>query len=296
MSDVPVGCFLSGGLDSSIIAAIARRHLGRLHTFSVGVEGSSDIEAARIVSRHLDTDHHETLLHPDEIADELPNIIFHLESFDRDLVRSAIPCYFTARLASGHVKVVLTGEGADELFAGYHYYEKEFNGPGLGEELRRSIGSMHHINLQRVDRMTMAHSVEGRVPYLDISLIELALGIPDEQKLHSTKGTSETIEKWILRRACEDLLPPEITWRKKEQFDEGSGIVPLLEGILGRFTACSEVPAGVDGHDKSGIRSAEECVYHKLLSDAFTRPEIVLDNVAHWSDRPCRDEEHSARL
>jgi asparagine synthase (glutamine-hydrolysing) len=244
----------------------------------------------------LDTIHHETILHPDEVADELPNIVFHLESFDQDLVRSAIPCYFTARLASEYVKVVLTGEGADELFAGYLYYENEFNGPGLDEELRRSVASMHHINLQRVDRMTMAHSVEGRVPYLDVSLIELAMGIPAEQKLYSTKDASETIEKWILRRACEDLLPPEITWRKKEQFDEGSGTVRLLEGLLERFSPFSETPTDGKLQRKPGIRSAEECVYHRLLTDAFTRPEVVLDNVVHWSDRPCQDEGISARV
>jgi asparagine synthase (glutamine-hydrolysing) len=295
MSDVPVGCFLSGGVDSSIITAIARRHLGRLHTFSVGIEGSADIEAARLVSRHLDTIHHEYLLSPYEVVDELPKIIYHLESFDQDLVRSAIPCYFTARLASDYVKVVLTGEGADELFAGYHYYEKDFDRLGLGEELRRSVDSMHNINLQRVDRMTMVHSIEGRVPYLDVSLIELALGIPAEHKLYSTKGTSQTIEKWILRRACEDLLPPEILWRKKEQFDEGSGTVQLLEAGLERFSASREVPTYRNDNGGAGVRSAEERVYHRLLTEAFTTPEIVLGNVVHWSDRPGQDEGSSPR-
>ncbi|MFQ5791184.1 MAG: asparagine synthase-related protein, partial [Acidobacteriota bacterium] len=295
MSDVPVGCFLSGGVDSSIITAMARRHLGRLHTFSVGVDGSADIEAARLVSRHLDTFHHEYLLSPNEVAHELPHIIYHLESFDQDLVRSAIPCYFTARLASDYVKVVLTGEGSDELFAGYHYYEKDFDRLGLGEELRRSVDSMHNINLQRVDRMTMVHSVEGRVPYLDVSLIELALGIPAEHKLYSTKGTSQTIEKWILRRACKDLLPAEILWRKKEQFDEGSGTVQLLEGILERFSASREVPTYTNEHGRPGVRSAEERLYHSLLTEAFTTPEIVLDNVVHWSDRPGQGEGSSPR-
>jgi asparagine synthase (glutamine-hydrolysing) len=286
MSGVPVGCFLSGGLDSSIITAMARRHLGRLHTFSVGVEGSPDIEAARLVSRHLDTVHHEYVLSPYEVAEELPRIVYHLESFDQDLVRSAIPCYFTARLASDYVKVILTGEGADELFAGYRYYEKDIDFLGLGEELRRSVDSMHNINLQRVDRMTMAHSIEGRVPYLDVSLIELALGVPAEHKLCSTKGTSHRIEKWILRRACEDLLPAEILWRKKEQFDEGSGTIQMLEGILERFSASCEVPNCTNEHDRPGVRSSEERVYHRLLSETFATPEIVFDNVVHWSDRP----------
>jgi asparagine synthase (glutamine-hydrolysing) len=110
--------------------------------------------------------------------------------------------------------------------------------------------------------------------------------LPAEQKLYSTKGSSDTIEKWILRRACEDLLPTEIAWRKKEQFDEGSGTVRLLQGLLEPFSAFSKPPADGKVHGKSRIRSAEECVYHKLLTDAFERPEVVVDNVVHWSDRP----------
>jgi asparagine synthase (glutamine-hydrolysing) len=193
------------------------------------------------------------------------------------------------------VKVVLTGEGADELFAGYSYYEKDIDLLALGEELRRSVASMHNINLQRVDRMTMAHSIEGRVPYLDVSLIELALGVPSEHKLYSTRGASHRTEKWILRRACEDMLPAEIVWRKKEQFDEGSGTVQMLEGILERFSASCEAPNYTNEHDKLGVRSAEERVYHRLLSEAFTTPEIVFDNVVHWSDRPLQNEGSSAR-
>ena len=130
MSDVPLGAFLSGGLDSSAIVALLRPHVDELHTFSVGVEGSSDLEAARAVARHLDTVHHEHVLAPEEIASHLPEILYHLESFDQDLVRSAVPCYFAARLASRKVKVILTGEGADELFAGYRYY-REYEDPTL---------------------------------------------------------------------------------------------------------------------------------------------------------------------
>ena len=165
MSDVPLGAFLSGGLDSSIIAALVRKHIDELHTFSVGVEGSRDLEAARLVSRHLDTIHHEYIIRPQEVLEKLPEIVYHLESFDQDLIRSSIPCYFTSRLASEHVKVILTGEGADEIFAGYTYYKEIGEDDILHDELRRSIASLHNINLQRVDRMTMAHSIEGRVPF-----------------------------------------------------------------------------------------------------------------------------------
>jgi len=132
------------------------------------------------VARHLDTVHHEYVLKPEEIAASLQHILFHLESFDQDLVRSAVPCHFTARLGSREVKVILSGEGADELFAGYRYYRGYEDPALLRRELRRSVRSLHNINLQRVDRMTMAHSIEGRVPFLDLEMIELAATIPPE--------------------------------------------------------------------------------------------------------------------
>src|SRR5262249_5090323 len=160
MSDVPLGAFLSGGLDSSIIAALARQHLDTLHTFSVGVRDSADLQAARIVARHLGTIHHEYVISPEEVLSTLPDIIYALESFDQDLVRSAVPCYFTSRLAAEYVKVILTGEGADELFAGYRYHKAIHNHDQLHHELRRSITTLHNINLQRVDRMTMAQSLD----------------------------------------------------------------------------------------------------------------------------------------
>lgn len=266
MSDVPVGAFLSGGLDSSLIAALARLHVDELHTFAVGVEGSSDLEAARAVARHLDTVHHEHILDSGEVAERLPEIIYMLESYDRDVVRSAIPCYFTARLAADYVKVILTGEGADELFAGYTYYKEISNTETLRQELRRSVMALHNINLQRVDRMTMAHSIEGRVPFLDLDVIELAQTIPSHIKLYrDAEGT--LIEKWILRKVAEDLLPAEIVWRDKEQFDEGSGTVDLLTAVLPRFGT---------------HRDAEEEIYHRLLTDSFSCCESVLSNVAHW--------------
>lgn len=285
MSDVPVGAFLSGGLDSSLIAAIARRHVNALHTFSVGMEGSSDLEAARQVARHLDTVHHEYVFTSDEVADKLPEIIYSLESFDQDLVRSAVPCYFVSRLAADFVKVILTGEGADELFAGYSYYGKIGDYESLDTELRRSVSSLHNINLQRVDRLTMAHSIEGRVPFLDLEMIEVAQSIPPEIKLYPD-GDGRRVEKWILRKACEDLLPPEIVWRKKQQFDEGSGTVDALQEIV--HDRMSEHAARAhDAHfPEARLRSREECIYHKLLVDAFSDPQPVLKNVARWSERP----------
>jgi asparagine synthase (glutamine-hydrolysing) len=282
MSDVSLGAFLSGGLDSSIIAAIARQYMPQLHTFAVGVEGSPDVEAARMVAKHIGSTHHEYLYTPQEVMAKLQEIIYHLESFDQDLVRSAIPCYFCSRLASDYVKVILTGEGADELFAGYTYY-KDIRDPNiLHSELRRSVTSLHNVNLQRVDRLTMCHGIEGRVPFLDVAMIELAQTIPPELKL-ATNGAGRRVEKWILRKACEDLLPPEIVWRDKEQFDEGSGTVDLLPELIQSATQNIDFSAYAARYPDDRLRSREEALYHQLLVDAFSRPQQVLRNVGRWS-------------
>jgi asparagine synthase (glutamine-hydrolysing) len=281
MSDVPLGSFLSGGLDSSIIAAIARQHMDRLHTFSVGIEGARDLDAARRVAAHIGSVHHAYTYTVDEVLRALPEIIYHLESFDQDLVRSAIPTYFCARLAAHHVKVILTGEGADELFAGYTYHKDIGSPAALHRELHQSVTRLHNINLQRVDRLTMRHCVEGRVPFLDVELIELAQEIPPELKLRAD-GSGRRVEKWILRKACEDLLPPEIVWRDKEQFDEGSGTVDLVPQIDERARSVLDAEAYMAEHARDRLRSAEECLYHKILTETFPRPELVLANVGRW--------------
>ncbi|MGY1712324.1 asparagine synthase (glutamine-hydrolyzing) [Geodermatophilus sp. SYSU D00758] len=226
MADVPVGAFLSGGLDSSAICALLARRVPRLHTFAVGLPGSPDLAAARQVAEHLGTVHHERVVDPAEVAAALPRIVWSLESTDPDLVRSAVPTWFVAELAARHVKVVLTGEGADELFAGYRYHA-DVPRELLHAELRRSLGEMHAINLQRVDRMTMAHSLEARVPFLDLDFIRTALRVPVDLALPPGGP-----EKWVLREAVADLLPPQIVWRTKAQFDEGTGIGDLVDRAL----------------------------------------------------------------
>jgi asparagine synthase (glutamine-hydrolysing) len=282
MSDVPVGAFLSGGVDSSIIAAVAKQHMKELHTFTVGVEGSRDLEAARVVARHIGSIHHEYILTPEEVFFQLPNIIYYLESFDQDLVRSAIPCFFTSRLAAEHVKVILTGEGADELFAGYAYYKGISKPEILHEELRRSVNSLHNINLQRVDRMTMAHSIEGRVPFLDLEMIRLGQLIPGELK----QPLEDRPEKWLLRKAFEDLLPSEILWREKEQFDEGSGTVDLLGPAISGVMGAGEAVKYGRRHPEDNLRSAEECHFHRVFMDVYEDPQPILSNVGRWAERP----------
>ncbi|HPD93109.1 MAG: asparagine synthase (glutamine-hydrolyzing) [Rhodobacter sp.] len=277
VADVEVGSFLSGGLDSSIIAAIAARQSSRpLKTFSVGTAGSADLLAARRVAAHIGADHHEYAFTPADVARVLPHVIYHLESADVDLVRSAVPTHFAAKLAAQHVKAVLTGEGADELFAGYTYHHAYVDHPrALADELTRSLGTMHNINLQRVDRVTMAESLEARTPFLDRDLIAFSQSIPATLKMRRTEGlesTGPTTEKWILRKACADLLPHDLVWRKKAQFDEGSGTVDALGEAL-------QIVAGVD---QPLDRAAEGALYRRLLEQAYHEPAFILANAGTW--------------
>lgn len=282
MADVPVGAFLSGGLDSSAIVALLRRHVDELHTFSVGVPGSPDLAAARLVADHVGTIHHEYELDPDEIVAELPAIVRALESFDQDLVRSAVPTYFTARLAAQHVKVILTGEGADELFAGYRYQKDLVSDDDVHADARRSIAELHHVNLQRVDRLTMAHSLEARVPFLDTAVVDTALSIPTRLRRPDTGR----VEKTVLRMAVDGLLPDEVVWRDKAQFDEGSGTADLLPELT---RAAGLDPRAADrvrsAHPDLDLRSDEECWYLRLLLESTASPEALLGNVARWADR-----------
>ena len=284
VADVEVGAFLSGGLDSSIIAALAARAApGQLKTFSVGAEGSPDLRAARRVAAHIGSDHHEYAFAAEDVAAVLPHVIYHLESADVDLVRSAVPTHFAARLAREHVKAVLTGEGADELFAGYGYHHAYVDTPReLADELTRSLNAMHNINLQRVDRITMAESLEARTPFLDRDLIDFAQSIPATLKLRHTdpgalESTGETTEKWILRKACADLLPTDLVWRKKAQFDEGSGTVEMLEAALMKRA----------GADAPLDRAAEGALYEGLLRAAYEDADFILENAGTW-DSPDR--------
>lgn len=274
VADVEVGSFLSGGLDSSLIAALANRVAKRpVKTFSVGMKGSPDLAAARLVADHIGSDHHELTFTADDLAEALPTVIYHLESADVDLVRSAMPTYFATTLARRYVKAVLTGEGADELFAGYGYHHGYAAAPrALADELTRSLLSMHNINLQRVDRITMSQGLEARTPFLDRELIDFAQSIPASLKMKVVDG--ETTEKWILRKACEDLLPEQLVWRKKAQFDEGTGTVDVLEEALSQL--------GVAGRRVD--RRIEGAVYERILREQFEDPELILSQAGTWLD------------
>ncbi len=272
MADVPVGVFLSGGLDSSLISAIARKFTaGKLHSFAVGIEGSEDLQAASLMARCLGTEHHELAYRPEDVTDLLPQVIYHLESFDPALVRSAVPTFMVSQMAAEHVKVVLSGEGADELFAGYHYLRDIMLRGDLKGELRRIISSLHNTNLQRLDRMTMAHSLEGRVPFLDVEMVSLALGVSTELKL----AGDDLTEKWILRLAAGYCLPAEIAWRKKEKFAVGTGTAEVLEDYAERAVDSDEFEAGREIPGGHVIRSKEEYLYWTHFRSHFGQEGII---------------------
>ncbi|MEJ2294840.1 MAG: asparagine synthase-related protein, partial [Candidatus Lokiarchaeota archaeon] len=269
MSDVPLGVFLSGGLDSSLITAITKKYKeGELHSFSIGFQKSQDILNARLASKHIGTVHHEQIITPTDIIKVLPKVIYHLESCDPALIRSSIPTYFVSQLASQYVKVVLSGEGADELFAGYHYLtEKNYDLDNLSNELYQITCSLHNSNLQRVDRMTMAHGLEGRVPLLDLELVNFAFKISTDLKVRESA-------KWVLRKVAENYLPKKIVWRAKEKFAIGTGIGQFLQDYAENNITQTEID---EEFKKSGINfiSKEEFLYWKYFKNHYNRSDII---------------------
>jgi asparagine synthase (glutamine-hydrolysing) len=212
-----VGTWLSGGLDSSAITALVRPHVRELHTFVAGLAGAPDLEHARLVAEYLKTTHHEVVVSPRELIAALPRVIYHLESFDALLVRSSITNFLAAERAAEYVPAVFSGEGGDELFAGYEYL-RSVPAAQLAAELLDITGRLHNTALQRVDRSAAAHGLVAHVPFLDPAVADYALRIPPEYKLH------DGVEKWILRQAVERLLPDAVLRRRKAKFWEGAGV------------------------------------------------------------------------
>ena len=183
--------------------------------------------------------------------------------------------FIAATLARRHVKAVLTGEGVDELFAGYRYHHAYAESPrALADEITRSLCAMYNINLQRVDRITMAQGLEARTPFLDRDLIAFAQSIPASLKMKVVdERTRATTEKWVLRKACKDLLPAEVVWRKKAQFDEGTGTVRALERVLSEKIGSSGPTA----------RAREEEFYENLIRERYNQPALIFDNAGKWT-------------
>lgn len=281
MADVPVGCFLSGGLDSSLVSAIAARAYARqgerLHTFAVGTPDSPDLEAARRVAEHIGSIHHETTYTADDAFTALPEVVRSIESFDPGLVRSAVPNWFLAEETVRHVKVVLTGEGADELFAGYEYLREFAEPTALHAELERTVRSLHNLNLQRCDRVTMAHSLEARVPFLDNEVIRWAMRLPPEAKL-ARPGEPE---KKLLREAFAGWLPDDLLWREKAEFGDGSGARDVLTDRVEATVSDEEFEAERHAVEPP-LRTKEELAYFRLFREHLpaVRPEVALSRFA----------------
>jgi asparagine synthase (glutamine-hydrolysing) len=248
-----------------------------LETFAVGFEGAPDLEAARSVARSLGTRHHECVYTQRDVEHELERIVYHLESYDPALIRSAVPCYFVSRLAAEYVKVVLTGEGADEVFAGYRYFSRFRDGPSLQRECVRLLLGLHAMNLQRVDRMTMAHGIEGRVPFLDVALVEWAMGLDPKLKLHAP-GVPE---KQLLRSALTGLVPNEALVRPKQEFAEGAGAEAVLEAYAERVVSDFDFERAGTRFPVDTPVTKEEFLYRAIFEDLFPA-QTVRHTVSRW--------------
>ncbi|MDQ3019957.1 MAG: asparagine synthase B [Bacteroidota bacterium] len=234
MSDVPYGVLLSGGLDSSIISAVTKKFSAKriesddkqqawypqLHSFAVGLIGSPDLAAARKVAEHIGSIHHEINFTIQEGLDAIYDVIYHLETYDVTTIRASTPMYLLARvIKSMGIKMVLSGEGADEIFGGYLYFHKAPNPQAFHEETIRKLNKLHLYDCLRANKSLAAWGIEGRVPFLDKEFMNVAMTLNPKDKM----AGEGKMEKWILRKAFEDYLPKEIVWRQKEQFSDGVG-------------------------------------------------------------------------
>ncbi len=239
MGDVPYGVLLSGGLDSSLVAACAARFARRrvdeddrgeawwprLHSFAIGLEGSPDLAAAQVAADALGTVHHGFTYTLEEGIDAIPEVIRHIESYDVTTVRASTPMYLLARrIKAMGVKMVLSGEGSDELFGGYLYFHKAPDARAFHEELVRKLDALHQYDCLRANKAMMAWGVEARVPFLDVAFIDAAMRMDAAHKMAATEAQGRRrIEKAVLREAFDGLLPDPILWRQKEQFSDGVG-------------------------------------------------------------------------
>ena len=287
MSDVPYGVLLSGGLDSSIIAAITQKYSKkrietdskeaawwpRLHSFAVGLEGSPDLIAAQKAADYIGTVHHEVHFTIQEALDALPDVIYHIETYDITTVRASTPMYLLARvIKSMGIQMVLSGEGSDELFGGYLYFHKAPNAQEFHEELVRKMSKLHLYDCLRANKSLMAWGVEGRVPFLDKDFIDIAMGLNPSDKMNiKLADGKQRIEKWILRKAFEDLLPESIAWRQKEQFSDGVGYnwIDTLKKMTEEKVSDAEFARRENRFPVNPPKTKEEYYYREIYSRLF---------------------------
>ena len=282
MSDVPYGVLLSGGLDSSIVSAVAKRYAARrietdntreawwpqLHSFAVGLKGAPDLEAARKVADYIGTVHHEINFTIQEGLDALRDVIYYIETYDVTTVRASTPMYLLARvIKSMGIKMVLSGEGADEIFGGYLYFHKAPNAQAFHEECVRKISKLHLYDCLRANKSLSAWGVEGRVPFLDKEFMDVAMRINPEAKM----AKNGKMEKWVLRKAFEDMLPESVAWRQKEQFSDGVGYswIDVLKQITSERVSDEEMAHAAERFPINPPMNKEEYYYRSIFESHF---------------------------
>ena len=282
MSDVPYGVLLSGGLDSSITSALAKRFSSKriesgdtqdawwpqLHSFSVGLKGSPDLKAAKVVSDHIGTIHHEIIFTIQEGIDALRDVIYHLETYDITTVRASTPMYLMARaIKSLGIKMVLSGEGADELFGGYLYFHKAPSAEEFHNETVRKLNKLHQYDCLRANKALAAWGIEGRVPFLDKEFIEVAMNMNPKDKMIN----KDRIEKWVIRKAFEEYLPDEVLWRQKEQFSDGVGYswIDSLKDLVSKEITDEQMESASKKYPINPPQNKEEYYYRRIFEEHF---------------------------
>lgn len=282
MSDVPYGVLLSGGLDSSIISAVAKKFAAKrvetdnredawwpqLHSFAIGLEGSPDLKAARKVAAHIGSIHHELQYSIQEGLDAIRDVIYHIETYDVTTVRASTPMYLIARyIKSMGVKMVLSGEGADEIFGGYLYFHKAPNAEEFHKETVRKLSKLHQYDCLRANKSLASWGVEGRVPFLDKEFLDVAMRLNPKDKM----AGNGRIEKHILRQAFEDYLPAEVAWRQKEQFSDGVGYnwIDTLKTIASQKVTDEQMASVHHRFPINPPMTKEEYVYRSIYSELF---------------------------
>ena len=289
MSDVPYGVLLSGGLDSSVTSAIAKKYAQKrvesgdttdawwpqLHSFSVGLEGSPDLAAAQKVADHIGTVHHEIKFTIQEGLDAIKDVVYNLETYDTTTIRASTPMYLMARvIKSMGIKMVLSGEGADELFGGYLYFHKAPNDKEFHQETVRKLDKLHMYDCLRANKSLAAWGIEGRVPFLDKEFMDVAMSINPKDKMIN----GERMEKWVVRKAFEDMLPESVAWRQKEQFSDGVGYswIDTLKDLVEQEISDEQME---NAHFRFPIQtplSKEEFYYRSIFESHFPSEAAAL--------------------
>ena len=289
MSDVPYGVLLSGGLDSSVISAIAekfsenriedddntRAWWPRLHSFAVGLKGAPDLEKAKMVADHIGTVHHEINYTIQEGLDAIRDVIYFIETYDVTTVRASTPMYLLARvIKSMGIKMVLSGEGADEIFGGYLYFHKAPNAKAFHEETVRKLSKLYLYDCLRANKSLSAWGVEGRVPFLDKEFLDVAMRLNPEAKMCPGK----TMEKRIVREAFADMLPEEVAWRQKEQFSDGVGYswIDTLKQITASAVSDEQMAHAAERFPINPPRNKEEYYYRSIFAEHFPSDSAAL--------------------